>query len=141
MEQLAWKIGSAAVDTIAGNGVTDVPEMNPDLVGSSGFRTTLQQAETAGGFEDLPCCFGVARSVPGGDGHFPALHRMATDRAGDNARIGTRPAAHDGEIGLLRGALGELPGEGSLGGIRFGDENAAAGVLVQPVDDARPQGM
>ena len=43
----------------------------------------------------------------------------------------------EGEVGFLDEAGGELRGERAVGGVGFGDGEAPAGFLVEPVDDAR----
>ena len=44
---------------------------------------------------------------------------------------------NDGEVALVGGSIGELLDEGTVGGVGFGDDEAARGVLVEPVDDPR----
>ena len=49
-----------------------------------------------------------------------------------------RHTIHNGEVGLRNTALGEGLGEAAVGGVVLRHDHAAAGVLVQAVDDARP---
>ena len=48
-------------------------------------------------------------------------------------------AADEGEVEFVHIAAGELPGEREMGFIVLRHDEAAAGVLVEPVDNARPR--
>jgi hypothetical protein len=64
MEQLAAIVGPAAIDAVAGNGVTEVLQMHADLVGSAGFRAAFDEREIALGRQNLPCGFRRASFGP-----------------------------------------------------------------------------
>ena len=68
--------------------------------------------------------------------HAFAMRRMPGDGGADVAFVARDDAADDGEVDLLHGASGELCGERDVRFIILGDDQAAAGFLVEPMDDA-----
>ena len=70
------------------------------------------------------------------NGHFQAVDRV-TANIGEDGSFGLfRAALHHSQIDFARVALGKLGGEGEVGLVVLGHYNAAAGVLIQAVDDA-----
>ena len=64
---------------------------------------------------------------------------MPGDGGADFARIAREFAAHDGVVNFFDLPSGELRGKRHVRFIIFGNDQAAAGFLVEPVDDARPR--
>ena len=67
--------------------------------------------------------------------------RMAVERGVDGALRPARRAPNQSEIAAFErafGLVGELGGERAVGGVGLGHHHQAAGVLVEPVHDARP---
>ena len=69
-------------------------------------------------------------------GHPGAHARAASDRAGNGPRARLRHAPGEREVLSLHRARLELCGERCVRGIRLGDDDEAAGLLVETVDDA-----
>lgn len=138
MKKLPRKIGAAAVNAIAGHGVSEVLEMDAYLVGAAGFRTALEEAESPVARHEFPCGFGGAGSGAVRNGHALPVDRVTRDGRSDHASRGARFAANDSQVSFLRGALGELFGQRGVCGVVFRHENATARVFVQTVHHARP---
>ena len=64
---------------------------------------------------------------------------MPRDGHADFAGVARQFAAHNGVVDFSHAALGELFREREVRPVIFGDDKAAAGVLVEPVDDAGPR--
>ncbi len=141
VKKLAGKVGSAPIDAVSCDGVAEVFEMNANLVGASGFWAAFEKGEPVRAGNKPPEGFCFARVGAVCNGHFPAMDGMARDGGGDDTRRHAWSAPHDGEIVFLCGAIGELAGEGGVGGVGFCNEDAAACVLVEAVNDAGTQGM
>jgi hypothetical protein len=143
VEHLAWRgaacglaqegVVPAAINEVARHRAAEVLKMDSDLVGAAGVQVHLDASGTAKEFEDAESGAGGAA---GAGGHAFAVHAMARD--GDvNFATGTGPlAADDGFVGFFDLAGGELGGEAEVGGVVFGDDQAAAGILVEAMDDA-----
>src|SRR6266542_2917590 len=65
------------------------------------------------------------------------MRRMARDGCLDFPRFPRRMAADDGEVALLHGLSGELVTQDLVGLVVLGDDEAAAGLLVEAVHDTR----
>ena len=126
------------IDGIAEEGAADVFHVDTDLVGAAG----VEDAENEGGVgigiggEGVVVGDGGAAGAGIDDGHFLAVDGM-TAEVGEDGAVGLGgDALGDGEVEFGSLAFGELCGEGLLGAIGFGGDDAAGGVLVEAVDDA-----
>ena len=72
-------------------------------------------------------------------GHALAIARMAPDRPLDRAGRGRRPAPDDRRVAALDPMDAELGREPHVGAVVLGDHHEPARVLVEAMDDARPQ--
>lgn len=61
---------------------------------------------------------------------------MAADVGEDGAGAFLRAPLDDGEVEFLGGAFGKLCGEGLMGIVVFGDNEAAGCIFIKPVDDS-----
>lgn len=138
VKKLPRKIGAAAVNAIAGHGVSEVLEVDAYLVGAAGFRAALEETESSVARHEFPRCFGRAGSGAVRNGHALPVDRVTRDGRGDHAGRGARFAANNGQVSFLRGALGELFGQRSVRGVVFRHEYATARVFVQTMHHARP---
>lgn len=141
VEELPRKVGAPAVGAVAGDGVAEVLQMHADLVGASGLGAAFNERKVSAGEKNAPEGFGGAGAGTLAYAHALAMDGMAGDGAGDAAGGGSGASAHDGEISFAGGAIGELLGEVLVGEFIFRHEDAAAGVLVQTVDDAGAEGV
>ena len=72
-------------------------------------------------------------------GHAFAVRRMPGDGGADFAGVAREFAADDGVVNFFDLPSGELCREREVRLVVFGDDEAAAGFLVEPVDDAGPR--
>jgi len=127
------------VDRIAENGRTKVVHVDADLMGAAGVEVAEDEGGFRGGIGGERLVIGDRGFAAGwvNDGHFLAVHGVAADVGEDGALVRFRYAVGYGEIEFFHGgSLGKLGGEGLVGGVRFRDDKAAGGVLVEAVDDA-----
>ena len=125
--------------TIAQDGTADVVQVDADLMRAASFRQQLHRRKTLEPLQNL--VKGLCRpafAIVAANGHHLADVRMEPDRAIDDVAIPLRTARDQGEILLLDRTHGELFGQLGMGLIVAGDENHAAGVAVEAVDNARP---
>lgn len=137
MRQLRQPTGLAlAVGGVAGNRKAKVTKVNADLVGAAGVQVRFHQGGGVESFENA--VFGVGGAAGGVvvNGHAFALGGMSGDGRADVARVVRDQAAHEGQINFLNGAGGELRRERGMCRVVFGDDEATAGFLVKPMDNA-----
>jgi hypothetical protein len=116
--------------------MSQVFHVDADLVRAAGMEGAFDECADAGEFlEHAPGGAGGAAAAVE-DGHFFAVDRVASDLVldGAGARAGEM-ALDEGEIDLGDGTAGKLPGEMGMGGVGEGNDKAAAGVLVEAMDD------
>jgi len=139
VEHLAGVVGDEAggVEGIAEEGVAEVLQVDADLVGAAGVEGALDEGADAWEIlEDEPGGAGCA-SAASEDGHFFAMDGVAADLVIDGAGAGAGEEALDeGEVDFGDGAAGELAGEVGVGEVVFCDDEAAAGVFIEAMDDA-----
>ena len=128
----------AAVEGIPGNGVADGLHVHPDLMGAAGF-----QAEGHKGVRLLVAALhgemGDGIPAPFHGGHAHPVPGMAADGHVDGAGIGLHPTLDQGAV-LAGDAVGsQLAGQALVGQVVLGHHEQPRGVLVDAVDDARPQ--
>ena len=130
--------GGLAVDGIADERGAFVMEVDADLVGAAGVEMAEDERGEGGGVggEDFVIGDGGLAAGRIDDGHFLAVHGVAADVGEDAVLRGLRDALGDGEVEFFHGPAGELADERLVGDVRLGDDDAAGGVLIQPVDDA-----
>ena len=112
--------------------------VDADLVGATGVEIAADEgggAEMGENFVTGAGGFPGARSLRE-HGHLLAVVGGAADNIGDSPGGLFRDAGGDAKIGLGIGALGKLPGEVLVRLVIAGDDHAAAGVFIEPVDDA-----
>src|SRR2546428_2758007 len=126
----------AGVQRIADQRVTEVFEVNADLVSAARAQNTSQQRRMPERFDD-----GVLRRcrppAAAHDRHAFAIARIASDRTLDRSAIAFRLAVDDREIFFPR--LRPCGGERSMRGIVLRDDHQAAGVLIETMNDARTE--
>jgi len=124
--------------------MTDVSEMDPDLVRPPGFQTALHEARKGflamfSGTEGFLHAIAGARRFPlaAQNGHAFAVEGIAAEIPLHQTLTGARRAPDDGLIGALDGMRGELLGQAAHGALGLGHHQQAARVLVKTVDDTR----
>jgi hypothetical protein len=128
-----------AVEGVAYDGVAEGLGVDADLVGAAGFDADFDEGEGTVGatdaFEDVEVGDGGA-SVGAASRHAGAAEEIAGDGEGDGGVVFFYVAVQEGEIGFRDLPLGEHLAELAMGAVVFGDEDEAAGLLVEAMDDA-----
>src|SRR5215831_241939 len=136
---------SSAVDPIAQDGMSNMGEMHPDLVGAAG----LQSASKQSGHRFSISTVETIESLPMSDGRAAVLaHRLlvtgmrvAAQRCVDDALWTAGRPPNERKITALEGTFGlfgKLPAERSMGVVRLRHHQQPGSVLVEAVNDARP---
>ena len=143
--ELRGKAGNevrGAVESVADDRVAKGLGVDADLVGAAGFDAVFDQGEGAIGccqaLEDVEVGDG-SPSVRAAGGHAGAADEVAGDRKGDGGVVFLEVAVEESEVGLGDLAAGEHLAEFAVGAVVLGDEDEAAGLLVEAVDDARTE--
>ena len=117
--------------------------MDADLMGAAGLDADTDQGELAESCVEAANDFVVRDGGAGifgrARGHAGAAHRIAADCGGDGSLLALDGAMHECDVGLADLTAGKQFGERGMGGVVFGDDDEAAGVLVEPVHDAGTQ--
>src|SRR5438552_11247460 len=114
--------------------------MDADLVRASRARVDLAQrvaAETLDHFVITACLLAFVIILIG-HGHLDAVVRMASDLALDVVAVPVDDASGDGRVFLEDLAMLKLVAQVAVGELVLGNEDDAARVAVEPVDDAWP---
>ena len=101
--------GARAVDRIADQGVAEMGEMNPDLMGPTRGKTALNKRRV--GMERALDPIASDRWFPSpflDDGHFFAVRGAAADIAGDLADRRSRYSPNKGSIRAIHSPRGEI---------------------------------
>jgi hypothetical protein len=113
--------------------------VDANLVSAAGFDADFDEGEGAIGgdeaFENMEVGDGGA-AVGAAGGHASAADEVAGDGEGDGGVVFFEVAMDEGEVGLRDLTLGEHVAEFAVGAVVFGDEDEAAGLLVETMDDA-----
>jgi len=131
----------AAVDFVADDGMTEVREVDTDLVFATGQQLHFEQGEITFGtgetFQHFEGCLG--RCAIGADAVFDGYDAVLVFAQGgvDDAAIGTYMTAHDGLVNLPHLAALPLLAELFGGGVGLGDKHKAAGLAVEAVNEVR----
>jgi hypothetical protein len=125
-----------AVEGVAEDRAAEVAEVDPDLVGATGAGFALDEGAAVGAGKDAVVGGGVAAVAGFGNVHLLPVDAVAGDGGIDRAGAVAGRAANEGEVGFFDLAVGELFGEGAVREIVFSNDEAAAGFLVEAVDDA-----
>ena len=128
-----------AVEGIADDGMAEGLGVDADLMGAAGFDADFDEGEGAVGsgkaFEHVEVGDGGA-SVCSAGGHTDAADEVAGDREVDGGVVFFEMAVEESDIGFGDLALREHFAEFAVGAVVFGDEDEAAGLLVEAMDDA-----
>lgn len=126
------------VEFVADDRVTDVREVNPDLMFATGVRANLQQSKAPFRALETPLDpeFGGGLRAIGSNAvlDYDLAGFVLAERLVDNLVILRRPAVDDGPVFL--GDFPRFPGLPEAAGelIGFCHQNQAAGFAVEPVD-------
>ncbi len=140
---LISELRRGAVESIADDGMADGGHVDANLVGTARFDADADQGELAEARVEAANDFVVRDGGTGvfgrAGGHAGAAHRIAADGSGDGSLLALDCALHECDIGLADLTRGKKFGERGVGGVVFGDDDEAAGVLVEAMDNAGPE--
>ncbi len=135
MKEVAFEAVSFSVEGISCDRVSQTLKMDADLVGSPCVRHASNERPAVTGGKEFVVGYCIpSRGGPTGR-HLLPLNRVTADRQIDGSLRVARPSPDDCKIGFLHLAVGERLGERRVDLIILGYDNAAAGFLVQTMDD------
>lgn len=137
---------TGAVNVVAEQRMAEMGEVDADLVGAAGLELTGEQGGdrlavlTREALDHPPMGHGVTAALA--HRHFLSGVRMPVDRLIDGAAFPVRHAPDKGHVAAahLAGAamVGELRRQRLVGAVVLGGHHQSGGVLVEPMDNARP---
>ncbi len=126
----------AAVDRVADDRVTDMRQVDADLVCAPGLKATFHQACGAIEIAQYPVMGNRHLAALGHHRHLLAVLGVAPDIAFNAVRDRTGKPPYERLVYARQTPRGELGGETLVGRVRFGGDHEAAGILIEPVDNA-----
>jgi hypothetical protein len=126
------------IDSIPDDGMADGAQVHPNLMGSSRQRAHLQQRRVGESCQDTK--FGDGGLARVQDSHPLAVGGVAPDGTLNPPFIFNDSPPHKRQIELLDLSVLELLNQSKIRRVALGDEQDAAGALIQPVDDPRSLG-
>ena len=124
----------SAVDPITDNGITEIRQMDTDLVGTSRLDSHFQQGGRTETLPDTPDAYGVS-TPPAYRRHLLAIRRMPPHGRLDPPSVGPRIPVNEGQVNLFHLVTFELFRQPPMGRIGFGRHEKARGPFVQAVDN------
>ena len=118
--------------------MADRRAVHPDLVGPPGLQIDFQQRGATKRFLNPPPGLRLA-TVTALDGHLFAVRRMPSDGKVDDPFGLWHRTVDQGKVLFSGLAHLELPAQGFMGPVVFGDHQTSRRVLVQTVDNAGTQ--
>lgn len=145
-----WRMSDVvrrSIEAVANDRVSEGLKMDANLVGATGLDANFDQGEVAverrvNALENLyvgdgrPYAFTV-RGAAGG--HASAPDEIAADGKPDGDVVFGKATVDESDVGLFKLAPGKHLAELAVGAIVFRDDDDAAGLLVEAMDDARSQ--
>ena len=127
-----------AVDVVSDDRMSQMREMNSDLMGAACLDPHLEKGELVVKRVDLELRKGCPRAARPYR-YLLAITRIPPQRQRDRAVIGARLTVNEGKIFLLDSPIFELLGECLVALAVFGDHNEPTGIFVEAVHDAWPE--
>src|SRR5262249_17200550 len=142
---IRFALETAAVGLVTEERMADGGKVHADLMGASGLEPAGEEARhrrtVAAGiaFEHFP--MRDRGAAAGTHRHFLAQARVTADRLSVGPGGTPRRSPNEGEIPAARrlagAVVGELAAERAGGALGFGHHHEAAGILIEPMHDAR----
>ena len=111
--------------------------MNADLVCAACLQAAFDIGVVPEPLQDL--YVGDSIFAVGTDCHFFAVGGIPADRTGNRQSIFLYVSQDDRPVSAHNGMIGQLQSYTAMGGVIFADDDTAGGILVDPVDYARPE--
>ena len=134
MEHVTLEFAPPAISRVARYGMSEVFQVNTDLVRASGFGLALHEGFSLTGIQDS--VMGESLAAPIDDGHFLAVDGVSTDGGIDFSVRHSGDSIDEGEVGFIDIPGGELIGERAVDLFGFRDDETAGSFLVETVNDA-----
>jgi hypothetical protein len=129
----------APVEGVSHDRVPDGGQMYADLMSPTRQRAHLKQCGIVMALEHAE--LGDGRSTAAfPDGPALTILHIPAERSFDATLVLLHPSVHQRKIRFLDGAILELSNERVIGRVALGEEDDAAGLFVEAVDDAGPLG-
>ena len=128
---------AGTIKGVAKQGKANVLKMDADLVGASGAKVGFDERSVGEMLDDSELSMRCA-SVLFSRHHAFAPRRMPGNFGLNRAFQRRHPAAGNGLVDFLDGAVGELTAQVLVRRVGFCRDYAAAGALIQPMDNASP---
>ena len=126
----------AAVKLVAQDGMAEVMEVHPDLVGPAAVQDAFDEADLVAGTKNAILGFRGA-ALASRDAHPLAVHGMTRDGFVDDSRSLAQDSSDEGEIDFRHRPRGKLAGQIAVGRVVLRDDESAAGFLVQTMNNSR----
>jgi hypothetical protein len=108
VEQVSGEVATLSVKRIAGNRMTEMLEVDANLVGATGARHAGDERPTVARGKEFIVGDGIASGRWSAGRHFLALDRVAADGQIDGSLRVPGTATDNGQIGFLHLTVGEL---------------------------------
>jgi len=127
----------SSVHGVAGDGMAQRRQVQPDLVSPAGFQIALDECMAAAALDRLDP--GASWSATLHDRHAQAIAWVAADGPLDHL-LDREPTPHNCQVGAGQGAVCQLRCERSMSLVRASSQDQARSPFVQTVHDTRPGG-
>ena len=125
---------SASVDVIAGNGVSDMTEMDTDLVDTSRFQCQFEEGEPIIAFKKVIMSDRMTTTGPCYC-HLPLIPRTSDNAGIDGSRFVRRYTTNNSVVVACGGVCFKLSREVPMGVIRLSSNNYAGGIFIETMHD------
>ena len=125
-----------AVGFIADERMAEKLKMHADLVGAAGVNLCLNECGGVQSLEHVITCVRGAAGIVVARDHAFAVCRMPRDSGANFASVARDFAAQNRVVNFTDRTCGKLFGKLQVRFVVFGDDEAAAGFLVEPMNDA-----
>ncbi len=129
--------GVGCVDFITQDGVAEMMQMHSDLMRTSAVQDAFDQADSVARTQNAILCAGSA-AVAGRHLHALSMNRMSPDGRIDHSSFVSGHSRDQRQVHFFDCPRGELLGKVAVCNVVFGDDQAAACLFIQPMNDARP---
>ncbi len=140
VQHLSWIISGpppSRVNAVPQNGMAEMLKVHTNLVRPSAVKATLDQARSLSAAENTKIRPRLAPAFPR-HCHSCPVNTMPSDGKINRSCILPQSSSDEREINFFDCARGELFGESEMSGIIFGDNQAAARLFVETMDNAGP---
>jgi hypothetical protein len=136
MEKMAFEVVPFSIERIAGDRMSEMLEVDPDLVGATCARHASHQGPSVTDGQQFVIGHGIPAGGGAARGHLLALHGVTSYSQINGSLRVSGPSPDDGEIGFFHLSVRKLRRKSGVGLIVLCNDNAAAGFLVEAMNDS-----